>query len=355
MSDPFIRTESAQRSTRLRSLADRIYPFRSLGMGLGVLPVLLVLRELALPWPAWAWALFCGFVWPQLAYHLHARRSSDPSSAELRNLTVDSAMAGSLVALMHFTLLPSVVLLTVATADKINTGVRGLWRYALLAMATGLALAGLLTGFQVRLHTSMPVLLACLPILIVHTLAVALSTYQLIRRVQKQNLRLDALSRFDVLTGLESRRHWQEQASALLRQRQAGQTEATLLLIDVDHFKAINDSHGHAAGDDALRGIGDVLRHATPVGGHSGRLGGDEFVVALALPEAEAMRVAQAIHAGVMALTFPEWPALRCTVSIGLAAAPAVDADLRRWSQLADAALYQAKAQGRNVIASAGD
>lgn len=353
MSDPLIRTDSAQRSPRLRSLAGRVYPFRTLGMGVGIVPVLLVLHELAAPWPAWCWTLFCGTVWPHLAYHLHARRSADPSNAELRNLMVDSAMAGSLASLMHFTLLPSVVLLTVVTADKINSGVRGLWRYSLVAMMAGLVVTGLMTGFAVRLDTSTPVLLACLPIMVVHTLAVSLSTYRLIRRVQKQNERLDALSRFDALTGLESRRHWQEQASALLQQHIVRQMDASLILIDVDHFKSINDRYGHATGDDVLRGIADVIQHTTPVGSHPGRLGGDEFAVVLSMPLLQATVVAHDIRAGVAALTFPEWPALHCTVSIGLASPASADDDLRQWTTIADKALYQAKALGRNTVVGA--
>lgn len=354
MSDPVTRGDSAHRSPRLRSLAGRVYPVRTLGMGLGVVPVLLVLHELGAPWPAWCWVLFCGVVWPHLAYHLHARRHPDPSSAELRNLTLDSAIAGTLAPLMHFTLLPTVVLLTAVTADKINTGVRGLWRYSLAAMATGMIVAGLTTGFAVRLDTSMTVLLACLPMMVVHTLAVSLSTYRLIRHVQKQNLRLDALSRFDALTGLESRRHWQDQASALLQAHRDHPGEATLILIDVDRFKAINDRYGHAAGDEVLRAIANVLRAATPPGSHAGRLGGDEFAVVLAMSMAKAMAVAETIRADVAALAFAEWPSLHCSVSIGLASPSSPDDDLKAWSKIADEALYRAKAQGRNTLASAG-
>ncbi len=350
MSDPLDPSQAALRSTRLRSLARRIYPFRILGMGLGVIPILVVLHELAMPWPAWAWTVFCGLVWPHVAYHLHARRSRNPSDAELRNLTIDSALTASLLPLMHFTLLPSVMLLTVAAADKISSGVRGLWRYSFPAMAIGLLATGLLTGFQTRFDTSMEVLLACLPMLVVHTLAVAMGAYHLIRRVQLQNLRLDTLSRFDVLTGLENRGHWQEQALALLGKHHAGRCEATLVLIDADHFKSINDNYGHAAGDDVLRGIADVLRRVVPAGGHAGRLGGDEFAVVLPFPESDARAIAESLRAGVTAMTFSEWPDLNCTVSIGLAAPAAEDLDLRQWSQRADKALYESKSRGRNTV-----
>lgn len=337
---------STESPMRLHSLYRRTYPLRTLGMGLAALPVLVVLHQLDAGWIAWAWTIFCGFAWPHLAW-LRVRRSADPHRAELTNFMIDSAMAGSLVPVMHFNLLPSVVLVTVATADKINSGVRGLWSRSLLGMLVALLVSGVLNGFRVELPSGMPVVLACLPLMVVHTLAVSTSSYLLIRRVQKQNRRLDDLRRHDSLTGLESRGHWQDMATALLARHADGQP-ASLLLVDVDEFKAINDRFGHAAGDDLLRGIADAIREAMPGGGHAGRLGGDEFAVVVALAEGEARAVAERIRLGVQALAFPELPGMQGSVSVGLASPPTRNASLRDWMEAADRALYQAKAAGRN-------
>lgn len=245
-------------------------------------------------------------MWPHLAHWL-AARSRDSYRAELQNLVIDSALAASLVPLMHFSLLPSVMLVSVTTADKISTGVRGLWRRSLLPMLAALLASGLLNGFRVDITTSMNTLLACLPIMVIHTLAVAASSYQLVRRVQAQNLQLDKLSRFDTLTGLGSRAHWQAMASGLLRQPQ--EQPATLLLVDVDRFKDTNDRHGHAIGDDLLRAIASCILATLPAGGHAGRLGGDEFAVVLPLGSAAAARVADSLLAQVQALELPRAPA----------------------------------------------
>ncbi len=78
-----------------------------------------------------------------------------------------------------------------AVADKINSGVRGMWQRSLLGMLGGLVAAGLMTGFQFRPDTSMAVLVACLPLLILHTLATSVSNYRLVRRVQQQNQQLE--------------------------------------------------------------------------------------------------------------------------------------------------------------------
>ena len=248
-----------RRATRLQSLPERTYRFRVLGMGLASLPLIAVMYELQSPWPAWAWMVFGCFVWPHLAYAV-ARRSRDPFHAELRNFELDSCLAGSWLPLMHFNLMPSVVLLTVVTADKINSGIRGLWLRSLPGVVIAMLAAGLFTGFAWQPQSSVTVVLASLPILVIHTLAVSLSSYQLVRRVQQQNLQLEALSQRDALTGLDSRRYWEAQAESLLRRHQAGDEPATLMLIDADRFKDINDRYGHGVGDDVLRAIADVMR-----------------------------------------------------------------------------------------------
>lgn len=334
---------------RLHTLYKRVYRFRALGMGLGLLPIAIVLSELRAPWPAWAWAVFCCLLWPHLAYFA-AARSRDPFKTELRNLMLDSAMAGSLVPVMQFNLLPSVLLMTVTTADKFNSGVGGLWRHSLPGMLLALLAGGALTGFAMRYPTSTPVLLACLPILVIHTLAVSASGYQLIRKVQKRNQQLDELTRFDSLTGLQSRGHWQHQADALLSRHDVSAQPVSMLLVDVDLFKAINDRHGHAIGDDVLRGIAGVIRDALPEDSHAGRLGGDEFAVAMPVGLDEAQHVAERVRSGVDALEFVRLPSLRCSVSIGLAEPMMADAGLRAWMETADHALYRAKAAGRNRV-----
>ena len=340
-----------QRPRSLHSLPRRTYPFRVLGMGLAFLPLAVVLWERHAHWLPWAWIVFCGLLWPHLAY-LIARRSDRPLDAELRNFVLDSVMAGSWVPLMHFNVLPSAVLLAVVSADKFNTGVRGLWLRALPGTLAGAAVATLLTGGAFQPHSSMAVVLASLPILIIHTLAVSLGSYQLVRRVQRQNLQLEAVSRTDALTGLSNRRYWEEQAQAMLARQEGAQPAASLLLIDVDRFKGINDRHGHAVGDDVLRAIAEVLRTEVPDGGHCGRLGGDEFVVALPLAPAAAAAVAERLRDAVQQLAFPRQPGLCCSLSIGIAPAPEGVLELREWIEAADAALYRAKHAGRNQVAA---
>ncbi|MEO9080237.1 MAG: diguanylate cyclase [Rhodanobacter sp.] len=339
------------RSNQRDLLPHRVYRFRMLGMGLAGLPLCLVLQEHHAPIGSWLWSIFTCLLWPQLAYW-RARRSRTPFNTELHNLMFDSAIAGSWVVLMHFNVLPSVLMITVATADKINTGVRNLWRRSLPGMLLAILAGGLLTGFAFQPETSMPVLLACLPIMLIHTMGVSLASYRLVRRVQQQNQRLDELSRMDVLTGLDNRGCWQACADTLLQQSREQAQPATLIMVDVDSFKEINDRHGHVLGDDVLCEVAAILRHGNDEDACIGRFGGDEFAIALPIPLAQAIVVAERIRHTVERLNLPQAPDLRCSISLGLAEATVTDTTLREWIESADRALYCAKQAGRNRTVS---
>lgn len=169
---------------------------------------------------------------------------------------------------------------------------------------------------------------------------------------QAQQLR--GLASTDVLTGLLNRQGFFEQASRLLG-RHSQDDACCVLMLDLDHFKQVNDHHGHAAGDAVLRHFARVLRRQLRPGDCTGRIGGEEFaalLVGAALPEAReiADRVRQAWCAEPVRIGQQQ---LGCTVSIGVctACAGSVDACL----QQADAALYRAKSGGRNQVVIAAD
>ena len=341
----------SMRSKAQRSLPRRVHRFRTLGMGLASLMLAAVFSEIGSPWQAWVWMILICFIWPQLAYFA-AMRSADPFRAELRNFIIDSAIAGACLPIMHFNLLPSAVLISVTTADKINSGVRGLWLRSLPGMIAAPVVFGLLTGFKVDLHSSTLVVIACLPLLVIHVFAVSLNSYRLVRHMQMQNLKLEELSRIDAMTGLLGRRHWEAQAEAILCDENRTQACA-LMILDIDLFKTINDRFGHAVGDDVLRAVADVVRHTLPAGSHAGRWGGDEFVIVMPLAADAAEAFAERIRSTVAELGFPNATDLQCTLSIGLAEPPAGMRDLRAWLERADGALYRAKHGGRNRVITA--
>jgi len=320
-------------------------------MGLSAIGLAQVLIEQSAQPALWAlWAL-TGIVWPHVAIRL-ALRSRNPYQAELRNLLVDSALAGLWVPLIHFNLLPSALLITLATVDKINTGVRGLWWRSLPGMALAMLAAALLSGFTFQPESSLAVILAWLPMLIIHTIAVSLVSYRLVRKVQRQNRLLDELTRTDVLTGLEARRYWQTVAEGQLQQFHEQGRECCLLLIDIDNFKAINDLRGHLVGDKVIQRVGQVVKDGVRGSDLVCRWGGEEFIVIAPNTGIEPMGlVAEKLRLAVMRELASHVPPV--TISVGVASAAGLSMDIPSLLEGADAALYKAKQGGRNRVALA--
>ena len=160
-------------------------------------------------------------------------------------------------------------------------------------------------------------------------------------------------SRRDGLTGLANRRRFSSALVEWVAQARADGTPLTLLILDLDHFKAVNDDHGHAAGDACLRAFAEQLQQAFPAGGELvARLGGEEFGVLLRDPQDEAAQRAEAFRREfaqrALALDTGE---VRSSVSIGVAQFdPRRDADGDALYHAADTALYRAKAAGRNTV-----
>ena len=175
-------------------------------------------------------------------------------------------------------------------------------------------------------------------------LCLALTHERTERDLRETQRQLRVLADIDMLTQVPNRRHFEELAGAALGGGHGGR--AVLMLFDIDHFKRINDTHGHAAGDEALRVVARCAREALRTRDVLGRFGGDEFM--LLLPAAsvdDALQVAERItrridgHAGAglaLSLSFG-------VVDIDMAGGESLEAARIR----ADLALYEAKRQGR--------
>jgi diguanylate cyclase (GGDEF)-like protein/putative nucleotidyltransferase with HDIG domain len=156
---------------------------------------------------------------------------------------------------------------------------------------------------------------------------------------------LERLTQTDELTGLANRRHWLQTTRAALQDNGGG----AIILCDVDHFKAVNDRHGHAAGDLVLSELGRILAGH----GHAGRLGGDEFALLVSGNLPEAAQAAQRIMAQV-AEAFEAGSGPKIDLSIGCAAAPTHGDELADLLEAADLALLDAKRTGRSRAMIAG-
>lgn len=337
---------SARRAQAVRFVR-RMYLPRMVGLGLGGVAIAGVLVANGASFALWAVLFASAVVWPHAAL-LSGMLSRNPFRAELRSLMLDSALGGAWIALMQFNLLPSMAILIMLTMDKMAVG--GAWFLArcttvllLACVATSAAM-----GFPVRPHTSMVQIIGSLPLLMIYPVVVGLTAYRLARRLRQQNQLLSEQSRTDGLSGLLNRRCWEDAvASEFERGLRTGRS-ASILMLDIDHFKSINDRHGHPVGDEVIRNVAAILRAALREDDVPGRYGGEEFGILLPdTPAAGAEVIAERVRRRIEGASLAPG-GLRATVSIGVAELSENDVEYTVGIAHADRALYAAKERGRN-------
>lgn len=180
-----------------------------------------------------------------------------------------------------------------------------------------------------------------------------LKLQRLQRELIEKNTMLEELSTTDELTGLRNRRFLAEALSVEFQRAVRYGTDLTILMADLDHFKLVNDHHGHLGGDAVLAEVANSLRNrlrATDVGG---RYGGDELLVILSQVDTTGgLLMAERWRSDVeeMAITLSDKKSIRTTLSIGLASYTADFKDAAELVAAADTALYLAKEAGRNRV-----
>ncbi|MBN8489568.1 MAG: GGDEF domain-containing protein, partial [Burkholderiales bacterium] len=196
-----------------------------------------------------------------------------------------------------------------------------------------------------QLRQTQAVALALFGLLLSGLVVLALRKIRQVRRLQQ-------LATTDELTGLLNRRAVLDHALQAVAQAERKAQSMALLMVDIDHFKRINDEHGHPVGDAVLQHAGQVLQSALRAGDHLGRLGGEEFVAVLSdADEKDARRVAERMRQAILDSPLPaDGGPLLFTTSVGVATWQPGDT-VQQLVERSDAALYRAKRAGRNVVA----
>jgi diguanylate cyclase (GGDEF)-like protein len=176
--------------------------------------------------------------------------------------------------------------------------------------------------------------------------------------LERHRAQLAHLARHDPLTGLANRRSLQEDLEVLHARSQRYGRRFALAMCDLDRFKAYNDTHGHQAGDQALRAVATTIARELRGGDTVYRYGGEEFLLILPEQTLETARIAvERVRRAVERLAFPQpaaGPGGTLTLSAGIAAfGPGEPTTVGELLELADAALYRAKSAGRNQLAVA--
>ena len=356
-------------SRRGLGLARRVYLPRTIGLGIGAVCAGAGLYQASAPSWVWAFLVVYCFAWPHVAFWMSVSAAS-PFQAERRNVLLDSFAGGFWAVAMAFNVLPSVLILAALAMNDFATGGARLFGKGVIAHVAGAGAALLIMGLKFHPETSFLTVLLCVPFLLTYPLVLGVVMYRLSielsrrkdelvlekRRADEANLTktrvLAELASRDELTGLFNRRHMSELlAQQRMASRRAGDGFA-VALVDLDHFKRINDTHGHAVGDIVLRAFAGQASAAMRGTDIVGRWGGEEFLVIY--PRSTAHEAAQAAErlcerVASAVVTTPGGQSLAFTVSIGLTEYVPPEST-ESLVERADRAMYQAKSQGRNQV-----
>ena len=359
------------------------YRMRAFSLGVSFAGIALELwgKASTLEWLALA-SVF--LVYPHLAYW-RARRASDTQKAELNNLVIDAILIGMTVAALHFPLwLTFTLWLGSSMNSAICSGLRGLG-IASVALLGGAAGGVAMFGMRFVPDMGWPTTLVLIVGMSIYLIAIALATHwrsqqlRLVReklrlgeqvlsdtndRLQQQLAQVTRLQDQlneqavrDPLTGLFNRRYLETIVPHELARCARDGSSLALIMIDIDHFKTVNDSFGHQGGDEVLKALAQLLIDSVRASDVACRFGGEEFLLLLPnMAEAGALERAEQWRAAFADMAVESNGALiRATLSMGVAFYPHDGKDLHALVRAADLALYRAKAQGRNrvVLASA--
>jgi diguanylate cyclase (GGDEF)-like protein len=172
------------------------------------------------------------------------------------------------------------------------------------------------------------------------------------RRFETHIAALRSMVEIDALTGIANRRGFMKFADDAMAQFRRYGHPFAIVMVDMDHFKTINDTHGHAAGDAAIRTVAGIMEAAVRPSDKCGRFGGEEFIVLLREISPEtvqetAERIRDAVASTQLQLNATS---ISLTISLGVALADASDRDIQDIVERADLALYAAKGAGRNRV-----
>ena len=349
--DPYIRTPTAMSGLGVLLMAGCT----------GVMLWLAMQGHAPLQWVvAWGAVSLSGMVMATAAIRLGwTRRMGDPS------LTLPQMLWAITSAAVAYVVIPgardmqpcimSMVLLFGSLGLKMRQIV-GVTLYALLATGTAMGLTPYLLHQPLTVNDAAHAMLLVMVLLACMVVSLRLNTLR--HRLQEQRKALSraldehrTLASRDALTGLLNRRSMLELLELEQRRCTRGHRRMALALLDIDHFKRINDTYGHAVGDRALQTFAHTVRHTVRGGDVLARWGGEEFVLLLSDVDTNAahnllQRIGQAVSQAVVPDAPPE---LRMTVSTGLTIhlpGESTETTLER----ADQALYRAKHQGRNCV-----
>ena len=320
----------------------------------------------------WALIALQLLVYPQLMYW-RARRAKNSQQAEVNNLLMDSFLFGLLVATLEFPLWISFTVYIASTLNiTISRGVRGMLLSQLFFVSGALASIAMF-GWHLSPDTGWPATLLCLMGNIVYMVSIGIAAFgrnQQLRTIREDlrasektlskqlsdikllQTKLQEQASRDPLTALYNRRYMDTIAGREIARCNREHQPMAVMMVDVDHFKKVNDTYGHPGGDEVLKMLSALFLEKVRTSDVPCRYGGEEFLLLMPGMSAE---IALA-RANQWRCSFAERTVLfggfsiQSTISIGVAVYPDHGESMEALIQSADLALYRAKQQGRNRV-----
>ena len=345
-------SESQFKTNALKGIALYSYAPRVFAYLAALLVVTAILKINNSPYQDSVWVLTPLFLvcltWPHIAYYW-AKNTTATYSVVTNSLLFDSFFGGLWFPLLSFELIPCAVFITVLMINNISAGGFILLFKGLLLMASTVLSVSLLIDPVITLESQFLTILLCSPMIVFYPMVVAYINYKLTKLMLIQREKLLKISHHDDLTGLYSRRYWEQRLLEEFDRCKRSGENSCVMMVDIDHFKKINDTYGHLVGDNVLKQFGKIIQlRSSDI---AGRYGGEEFAVLLPNSNLEESKlVAERLRLAVENTSFDSIN--QCTVSIGIALLSSNYSDAYKWLDDADKELYKAKNSGRNQVCS---
>lgn len=298
------------------------------------------------PWIISGLFLIC-ITWPHIAY-IWTKYSHNMHKRLNHSLMLDSFFGGVWLPILNFELVPSAVFITILMINNISAGGLRLMSQGILALFIAALSTSLLLRPSVNFESEFIIVLFCIPMIVIYPMILAFINYKLTRLMFLQRKKLLHVSRHDNLTRVFNRHYWEQRLIEEFNRCLRSNEKACVMMVDIDHFKSINDTYGHLVGDNVLKQFGSLLQQLRS-SDIVGRYGGEEFAVLLPNSSLEeSLLVAERLRQTIEKSDFDRIGS--CTVSIGIASLDKSYDNAYKWLDNADQALYQAKKEGRNRV-----
>jgi diguanylate cyclase (GGDEF)-like protein len=356
-------------------LPKRYYPLRTGGYLLAFIPAgaFFYLQQAGIFY--WVFLFMACLLWPHVAYAI-GMNSPRPNETELRLLMVDSVIQGATLPMIAFNILPGTMFFMMNALTTMSVGGFQMFLKGLFWFMAGVVIVISFMGIRISPEPGLAVSIACIPGLLIYPLALAFMTRKLSKKLikarsdietQKNQLEaaykkikqqmdlLDHISKIDGLTSIANRRRFDDYFEKQWQNAIRNDSVLSIIMIDIDHFKAYNDFCGHGKGDECLKlvakALSDTIKRPNDM---VARYGGDEFVCVLPATDIDgAMTLAEEMRRKVFALSISHGefcPADCVTISLGVSSMrPGKESASALLLQQSDNALYIAKKESRNI------